>query len=118
MITSDVATEALLLLQLTYPGSYVQRCRTCHTCTFDCKKCIACEDKVIYGGEGKRKQGCKNRKECVFPRLICKKKRSSESYCSLNDIFDYKRQEQTHAKMVETALYLLADCIYNELHKI
>lgn len=45
------------------------RCRHCDTCMFACGKCIACEDKLEFGGRGIRKQGCKRRKVCMKGRV-------------------------------------------------
>ena len=42
-----------------------QRCGECIPCkSKDCQKCSACQDMVKYGGPGKKKQCCINRR-CV-----------------------------------------------------
>ena len=49
-----------------------QRCGECIPCkSKDCQKCSACQDMVKYGGPGKKKQCCINRR-CVGTDLYMK----------------------------------------------
>ena len=49
-----------------------QQCGECIPCkSKDCQKCSACQDMVKYGGPGKKKQCCINRR-CVGTDLYMK----------------------------------------------
>ena len=62
-----IATCLLFLPPMKYPGSKQrrQRCNRCSGCMAkECGRCSACRDKVKFGGPGKLRQCCIDRK-CV-----------------------------------------------------
>lgn len=62
-----------------------KRCGTCAgCCRSDCGKCIFCQDKPKYGGPGKRKQRCKERKCLEFSSGAKKSEVTTEANLNKN----------------------------------
>ncbi|XP_061556979.1 DNA (cytosine-5)-methyltransferase 1 [Phycodurus eques] len=81
-----------------------QRCGVCEVCQSpDCGKCAACKDMIKFGGSGKSKQACKQRR---CPNLAVKEAEDDENMEEEEDVpvkskkaSRVKRKKQTQCKL-------------------
>uniref|UniRef100_A0A7N6AY15 DNA (cytosine-5)-methyltransferase n=1 Tax=Anabas testudineus TaxID=64144 RepID=A0A7N6AY15_ANATE len=72
-----------------------QRCGVCEVCQSpDCGKCVACKDMIKFGGSGKSKQACKQRR---CPNLAVKEAEDDENV-EEEDVPVEKTKKVSHAK--------------------
>uniref|UniRef100_A0A3Q1C2H1 DNA (cytosine-5)-methyltransferase n=1 Tax=Amphiprion ocellaris TaxID=80972 RepID=A0A3Q1C2H1_AMPOC len=72
-----------------------QRCGVCEVCQSpDCGKCTACKDMIKFGGSGKSKQACKQRR---CPNLAVKEAEDDENI-EEEDVPVEKTKKVSHAK--------------------
>ena len=56
----------------THDGLRKHPCKECPNCQMkDCRKCIFCKDKKMYGGPNIKKQKCEFKEKCSQPIIIC-----------------------------------------------
>uniref|UniRef100_A0A672JJ28 DNA (cytosine-5)-methyltransferase n=1 Tax=Salarias fasciatus TaxID=181472 RepID=A0A672JJ28_SALFA len=76
-------------------GAKRQRCGVCEVCQSpDCGKCVACKDMIKFGGSGKSKQACKQRR---CPNLAVKEAEDDETI-EEEDVPVEKSKKVSHAK--------------------
>ena len=65
----------------THEGIRKHPCRECSNCVKpDCRRCVFCRDKKIYGGKNIKKQKCMYKDKCSNPVVICNICNGSRSF--------------------------------------